>query len=115
MSGAVFEQKTCVVRAQDLGRARSEQHVLGLDAVLLGDQLGDFGGGGELIAAELAEAGAHRVEHGLRPGPSGFSLLARMIGECRLRVERASKPRSKRPASRPRPATHSPAAPAPTV
>ena len=41
---------------------------------------------GELIAPELAESGAHGVEHRHDPGPSGFSLLARIIGEPRLRV-----------------------------
>ena len=38
---------------------------------------------GELIAAQFAEAAAHGVEDGA-PGPSGFSLLARMIGDVAL-------------------------------
>ena len=71
MSGAVFEQKTCVVDAQDLRRARTEQHVLGLDAVLLGDELGDFGGRGELIAPDLAEAARARRRAPRVPGPAG--------------------------------------------
>ena len=51
--------------AQDLRGAGAEEHVLGLDAVLLGDELGDLGARSELIPSQLAEAAAHGVEHGL--------------------------------------------------
>ena len=78
--------------AQDLGRARSEQHVLRLDAVLLGDQLGDFGGGGELIAAELAEPARARRRAPPSAGPERVLVAGQDDRRGALRVQRARSP-----------------------
>jgi hypothetical protein len=52
--------------AQDLGRARAEQHVFRLHAVAARQQLGHFVDAGGLVAADLTEACAHGLEHRLR-------------------------------------------------